>query len=116
MRSGQLTSGPPSAGPLHAAQRAAADAYIAEREQKRLRGIDIPKHALYNHCAGVMHFAGLRHVDDQTLALLRHGEADTVMVLPVDPATARRLSRVAPGDPLTVTPRGSIQTSKGRSR
>jgi hypothetical protein len=105
-----------TSGRLHAAQRAAADAYIAEREEKRLRGIDIPKHALYNDCAGVMHFAGLRHVDDQTLALLRHGEADTVMVLPVDPATARRLSRVAPGDPLTVTPRGSIQTSKGRSR
>jgi hypothetical protein len=116
LRRGVPGAGGLTSGRLHAAQRAAADAYIAEREEKRLRGIDIPKHALYNDCAGVMHFAGLRHVDDQTLALLRHGEADTVMVLPVDPATARRLSRVAPGDPLTVTPRGSIQTSKGRSR
>lgn len=101
---------------MKAAQRAAADSYIAEREEKRLGGIDIPKHTVYDRCASVISFAGIRNVEGQALALLKRGDADDVMVLPVDQATARRLSRVAVGDPVTVTPRGSIQTSKGRSR
>jgi hypothetical protein len=103
-------------GRLKPAQLAAADKYIAEREGRRIKCVDIPKHTLYNECAGVIYFAGVRNVEGQTLALLRRGDADAVMVLPIDQATARRLSRVAVGDPITVTPRGSIQTSKGRSR
>ena len=103
-------------GRLNPAQLAAADKYIAEREDRRLKLVDIPKHTLYNECAGVIYFAGVRNVEGQTLALLKRGDADAVMVLPIDQATARRLSRVAVGDPITVTPRGSIQTSKGRSR
>ena len=101
---------------LSPAQRAAADTYIAERNAKRLQGIGIPKHALYNGCAGVMTFAGLRRIDEEALALLRHGGADEIQVLPVDAATARRLSRVALGEALTVTPRGTMAMSKGRSR
>ena len=101
---------------LTPAQRAAADTYIAERNAKRVQGIGIPKHALYNGCAGVMTFAGLRRIDDEALALLRHGGADEIQVLPVDAATARRLSRVALGETLTVTPRGTMAMSKGRSR
>lgn len=118
LTSGTLTSGPLTSGPPSPAQLAAAHRYIAEREEKRLHGIDIPKHALYNECAGVILYAGLRRVEGQTLALLKHGEGDgesgedKVMVLPVDAATARRLSRVALGDPLTVTPRGSIPGSR----
>lgn len=103
-------------GRLKPAQLAAADKYIAEREGRRIKMVDIPKHTLYNECAGVIYFAGVRNVEGQTLALLKRGDADAVMVLPIDQATARRLSRVAVGDPITVTPRGSIQTSKGRSR
>lgn len=111
---------------------AAAQAYIAEREEKRLRGIDIPKHALYTQCADVILFGGLRQIQGKTLVLLTHGAAhrearmevlreqetlrETVMVLPVDAATARRLSRVALGAPLTVTARGSIQRSGGQRR
>ena len=97
-----------------AAGQEAADKYIAEREAMRLKVFDIPKHTRYNQCNdGAAAFAGIRQVEGQTLALLKHGEE--VMVLPVDDATARRLKRVAVGEVVTVTPKGSIKT-KGRSR
>lgn len=110
------------------AQRAAAVRYIAEREEKRQKGIDIPKCALYDGRAGVILFAGLRTVDGQPLALLRpgggatsgnagaEGGADVVLVLPVDAATARRLSRVPRGDAVSVSPHGTIQRTGGHSR
>jgi Fe-S cluster biosynthesis and repair protein YggX len=96
------------------AQRAAADQYIAEREAKRARGLDIPKHKLYeaeDERAGV--YAGVRRVAGQPLALLKRG--DDILVLPVDEATARRIGRLALGCAVTVTPQGSIK-SQGRSR
>jgi hypothetical protein len=116
LRRGLPGAGGRDAPRLSPAQRAAADTYIAERNAKRVQCIGIPKHALYNGCAGVMTFAGLRRIDDEALALLRHGGADEIQVLPVDAATARRLSRVALGEALTVTPRGTMAMSKGRSR
>ncbi len=92
----------------------AADKYIAEREEKRLKIFDIKKHSRYNHYNdGIVSFAGIRQVDGQALALLGHD--DEVMVLPIDDATARRLKRIAVGDDVTVTLNGSIKT-KGRSR
>lgn len=95
-------------------QIAAADKYIAEREGKRLKGLDIKNHYLYTDGQdGAATFAGIRQVDGQSLALLKRGEE--VMVLPVDEPTARRLKRLAVGDAITVTPQGSIKT-KGRSR
>lgn len=101
------------AGPV-TSELAAADKYIAEREEKRLIVFDIPKHTRYNYGkAGTVAFAGLRQIAGQTLALLKC--ADDVMVLPVDDATARRLKRVTVGEVLTVTPEGVINT-KGRSR
>jgi hypothetical protein len=94
---------------------AAADKYIAEREGKRLKGFDIPKHSRYTDGQdGAATFAGIRQVEGQSLALLKRGEE--VMVLPVDEPTARRLKRLAVGDAITVTPQGSIKTTKGRSR
>jgi hypothetical protein len=93
---------------------AAADKYIAERESKRLKGFDIPKHSRYTDGDGPLAFAGIRNVEGQSLALVKRGEE--VMVMPVDQATVRRLSRIAVGDSVSVTPRGSIKTSKGRSR
>jgi hypothetical protein len=94
---------------------AAADKYIAEREGKRLKGFDIPKHSRYTDGQdGAATFAGIRQVEGQSLALLTRGEE--VMVLPVDEPTARRLKRLAVGDAITVTPQGSIKTTKGRSR
>lgn len=93
---------------------AAADKYIAEREQKRAKVFDIPKHIRYNFTNDeTVLFSGLRQIDGQSLALLKLGEE--VMVLPVDDATARRLKRVTVGEPISVTAKGAIKT-KGRSR
>jgi len=95
-------------------QVAAMDKYIAEREAKRLKGFDIPKHSRYTDGIGALTFEGIRNVEGHALALLKRD--DSVMVLPIDQSTARRLSRIAIGDSVSVTPRGSIKTSKGRSR
>ena len=95
-------------------QVAAMDKYIAEREAKRLKGFDIPKHSRYTDGIGALTFAGLRNVEGHTLALLNREEE--VLVRPIDQATARRLSRIAVGDSVSVTPWGSIKISKGRSR
>jgi len=92
---------------------AAVDKYIAEREEKRLEIFDIPKHRRYNESdSGVATYAGSRQIDGHSLALLKRGEE--VMVLPMDEATARRMQRLALGDPVTVT-QGSIRMP-GRSR
>ena len=97
------------------ATTSASDKYIAERESKRLKGFDIPKHCRYTDGNGPLIFAGTRTIDDQPLALLRRGDGETVMVMAIDNATARHLSRISIGDSVSVTPSGSIKT-KGRSR
>lgn len=100
-------------GALSAGQTEAAH-YLAERETKRLKRMDIPKHKHYTaQHAGVVAFAGMRQAGEQTLALLQSG--DDVLVLPIDEATARRLKRVAVGSAISVTPQGVLRT-QGRSR
>ncbi|MDS4071295.1 MAG: TraI/MobA(P) family conjugative relaxase [Candidatus Competibacter sp.] len=91
----------------------AVDKYIAEREEKRLKIFDIPKHRRYNEDdSGAAIYAGSRQIDGHSLALLKRGEE--VIVLPIDEASARRMKRLALGDPVTVT-KGSIKMP-GRSR
>ncbi len=90
---------------------AAADKYIAEREGKRAKGFDIPKHCRYNGEEGAFNYAGSRSIEGHSLALLKRG--DDVLVLPVDPVTARRVKRVSIGASVTVNAKGSI-TTKGR--
>ncbi|CAG0988789.1 Protein TraI [Anaerolineae bacterium] len=98
-------------------QVTAADKYIAEREDKRLKGFDIPNHYRYNDGkGGALKFAGTRNIEGQPLALLKREEDSAIMVMPIDQATARRLKRIAVGDSVSITPRGSIKTSKGISR
>jgi hypothetical protein len=93
---------------------AAADKYIAEREQKRSILFDIPKHDRYTSTKDrVAVYAGIRQVDGQSLAMLKQGEE--IHVLPVDDTTARRLKRIALGTQVGVTSKGAIKT-KGRSR
>jgi hypothetical protein len=92
----------------------AADKYIAERESKRLSGFDIPKHCRYTDGYGELRFVGTRTIEGHALALLKRG--DEVMVMPIDQPTARRLTRLAVGDAVSVTPKGSIKTSTGRGR
>lgn len=92
----------------------ATDKYIAEREQTRLKVPGIAKHReCSERDAGPAAFAGIRHVEGESLALLKRGEE--IIVLPIDAATERRMKRLAIGDPVTVTATGAIRT-KGRSR
>jgi hypothetical protein len=92
----------------------AADRYISEREQKRVNGFDIPKHARYTSLnAGTATYVGMRRVEGQGLALLSQG--DQVMVLEVDDATVRRLRRLPLGAKVVVNAHGVIK-AKGRRR
>lgn len=104
---------PASVDRLSASAWYAADKYVHEREGKRADSFDIQKHERYNdRYAGVLNFAGLRTVDGHQLALLRHD--DTVLVLPVDAATANRLRRLAIGAAISTEVGGKIRT-RGRS-
>ncbi|AJE23498.1 TraI/MobA(P) family conjugative relaxase [Azotobacter chroococcum] len=92
----------------------AARIYIEEREEKRAKGFDIPKHRLYNQADdGAASFEGVRQVKGQFMALLKRG--DDVLVLPINEATARRMKRMKLGDPVRATAKGAIK-SKGKSR
>jgi hypothetical protein len=99
---------------IDAAAAQAADKYIAERESKRCNRVNISNHVRYtDQSSGAITYAGTRQIEDQSLALLKRD--DEVMVLPVDETTARRLKRLAVGELVTVTPKGTI-TTKGRGR
>jgi hypothetical protein len=92
----------------------AADKYIAERELKRQKIADIPKHRRYNkNDEGPVQFAGIRQIDGELLALLKRDEF--IVVLPIDSDTAHRMKRLSVGDLVKLTARGAI-ISKGRSR
>jgi hypothetical protein len=93
---------------------AAADQYIAEREQKRLKILDIMEHRRYTIAdVGVASFAGVRRMDSQSLALLKRDQV--ILVMPIDDKTVNRLSRLSIGDQVTCTGIGVVKT-KGRSR
>ncbi len=103
------------AGPQYKPEQVRAmDKYIAEREGKRLKGFDIPKHTRYTAGEGPLAFAGMRSIEGQNLALVKRD--DDVLVMPIDQATVNRLKRIAIGDAVSITPKGSIKTSKGSSR
>lgn len=92
----------------------AADKYIAERELKRQKLADIPKHRRYNkNDEGPVQFAGIRQIDGELLALLKRD--DFVVVLPIDSDTAHRMKRLSIGEVVKLTARGTI-VSRGRSR
>jgi hypothetical protein len=92
----------------------AADLYIQEREQKRLKILDILKHRRYTNAdVGVMAFMGVRHSAGESLALLKRDEV--ILVIPVDEKTAQRLSRLAIGDPVTCKGLGIVK-ARGKSR
>jgi hypothetical protein len=99
---------------LTAEQLAAADKYISERAEKRAQGLAVAKHKRYESSANESAvYAGLRRIDGQCLALLRH--ADDVMVLPIEESTAQRIKHMPVGTAVSVTPQGSVK-SKGRGR
>lgn len=91
----------------------AVDKYIEEREGKRLKGIDIPKHRGYiDSDKGVFAYAGIRFKDGEPLALLKTDENE-IVVLSINVSTANRLRRCNLGDTVTIKA-GKIKT-KGRS-
>ncbi|EFG2528785.1 TPA: relaxase/mobilization nuclease domain-containing protein [Escherichia coli] len=92
-----------------------ADKYVAEREEKRRKGFDIPKHRRYNSSdKGQYEYAGQRKSGQETLALLKRDEE--IVVMPVSDYTARRLSSVKVGEPVSLTASGSVRKAKGRGR
>ncbi|MFU8797093.1 MAG: TraI/MobA(P) family conjugative relaxase [Gammaproteobacteria bacterium] len=92
----------------------AVDKFIAERESKRLKGLDIPKYRQYQQGdKGAVNYAGTRQVGGQFLALLKKDE--WVIVIPINESIAKRMKGIAVGDPVTLMQDGSIKT-KGRSR
>ena len=102
-----------SRGRLVSPDFAAADQYIEEREQNRLKIFDIMEHRRYTTAdVGVAAFAGVRRIEGEPLALLKRNEV--ILVMPIDEKTANRLSRLAIGDPVTCTGIGVVKT-KGRS-
>ncbi len=103
-----------SGGRLTSPSFAAADQYIAEREQKGRKIFDILEHRRYTTAdVGVAFFAGIRRIDGESLALLKRNEV--ILVMPIDEKTANRLSRLAIGAQVTCTGIGNVKT-KGRSR
>nr|WP_232081003.1 TraI/MobA(P) family conjugative relaxase [Variovorax sp. SRS16] len=106
--------------PKSTSATAAVDMFVAERDSKRLKGIDIPKYIRYTDDFGAAAlYAGTRRSAGATLALVKRG--DVVAVLEIDAATARRLKRIKVGDPVSLTPDGAIRIKgikaiKGRSR
>lgn len=103
-----------SRGELAPPSFAAADRYIEEREQKRLKILDIMEYRRYTIAdVGVLAFAGVRQIAGESLALLKRNEV--ILVMPIDEKTANRLSRLAIGEPVTCSGIGSVKT-KGRSR
>lgn len=93
---------------LRTEQIDAANKYIAEREQKRLKGMDIQKHYLYNGAYKSFSYAGSRFLNDQLLVLLRRD--DDIYVLPVDSSSHERLKRRKIGQKVLVTKSGKIQS------
>lgn len=116
----QLRRNIPGAGGINTPEQVTqsltgAQKYVAEREEKRLKGFDIPKHRRYNSKdKGQYEYAGQRKSGDETLALLKRD--DEIVVMPVSDYTARRLSNLKVGESVTLTPSGSVRTTKGRSR
>ncbi len=95
-------------------QEAAVKKYVSEREEKRKKGFDISKHLRYNGESENLSFAGLRKIDSEDLALIKSG--DSVLVMPVNSATANRLRRVKIGQQLLINERGGIQSGSGRGK
>ena len=96
-------------------QIAAVEKYVSEREDKRVKGFDIAPHIRYNgDSGGSLEFAGLRKIDNENLALLKDG--DSVLVMPVNSATASRLRRIKVGQSVSISDQGAVQAGSGRGK
>jgi hypothetical protein len=93
----------------HTSKPDAAAFYIAERNEKRDKGIEILPHRRYDDAdAGKHNFAGLRHIEGKALMLLQ--TPSQMLVLPIDDATANRAQRLQIGSTVEVTAQGIVRT------
>ena len=92
-------------------QPSAVDAYVHERESKRLRGLNVPKHLPFGNHAGKYVFAGRRHVQGVELVLLQRGQEIFVLKTADDAALWGQL-RI--GREVTLDGTGKLR--RGRSR
>src|SRR5690606_19572398 len=94
----------------------ATQRYVAERQEKRTSGMDVPEHQLHDGKAGLVKYAGVRRVDGYPMALLELEGSTKVWVLPIDEGAARRLNKVSRGQTIEVTPKAGLKTRQGRGR
>ena len=81
---------------------AAARRYIAEREMKRQKIPDIPRHVLGEMRPSLnMRYAGWRRVDGQFLLLAQMG-AEEIAVIPVEADVIARMSGCKRGEVITL--------------
>ena len=84
-RGGDSPTTAPATKPTPLTPEQAATQYCKERSQKRLLGIDIPRHQVYTGKGGSVIFLGVRHVDNQSLLLFqKENVPDLVLVMPID--------------------------------
>ena len=95
-----------------------ADKYILEREEKRSKGFDIPKHKRYNNKLNnpknKFSYAGIRNVEGQKLALLKLDSE--ILVMPINESTAKKMKKLRIGEVVLVDKNGSINKLKGIKR
>jgi hypothetical protein len=86
--------------------------YIAERQEKRDKGINILPHRRYTESdAGKLPFAGLREINGKSLMLLQ--TQTEMLVLPIDADMAHRCQHLSIGSIVDVTAHG-LMRSRGR--
>ena len=115
-RGGDSPTTAPATKPTPLTPEQAAAQYCKERSQKRLLGIDIPRHQVYTGKGGEMIFKGVRHVENQPLLLFQKENINVVLVIPIDKQTEYRLKQIQIGDKITLNENHSIVVKPEKTR
>ena len=115
-RGGDSPTTAPATKPTPLTPEQAAAQYCKERSQKRLLGIDIPRHQVYTGKGGEMIFKGVRHVENQPLLLFQKENINVVLVIPIDKQTEYRLKQIKLGDKITLNENHSIVVKPEKTR
>ena len=115
-RGGDSPTTAPATKPTPLTPEQAAAQYCKERSQKRLLGIDIPRHQIYTGKGGEMIFKGVRHVENQSLLLFQKENINVVLVIPIDKQTEYRLKQIQIGEKITLNENHSIVVKPEKTR
>ena len=115
-RGGDSPTTAPATKPTPLTPEQAAAQYCKERSQKRLLGIDIPRHQVYTGKGGEMIFKGVRHVENQPLLLFQKENINVVLVIPIDKQTEYRLKQIQIGEKITLNENHSIVVKPEKTR